>query len=72
MLTLEMLDQLWLGPELAGAVHQVAGEAVRLELVGLQSLQVRELGSTVAAENSGQLRVGGRAVVTPADVAGQL
>ena len=41
----------------------MAGEAVGLELVISQSLQVRKLGSTVAAENSR---------MTTGDVTGQL
>ena len=70
VLTLEMLEQLWPGLELAGATHHMAGEAVRLELVGLQRLQAGEPCSTIAAENSFRLRVGSLVGVTPGGVAG--
>ena len=71
VLRLQMLHQLGLRLELAGAAQHVTGEGVGRLLVNFDRLLVRKLVSTEPAAQSFQLGVG-QALVPPGDVTVQL
>ena len=57
VLSVQMLEQLWLRLKLAGATNNMTCEAVGLEAVNFERLLVRVVFSTVSAGKSFQLRV---------------